>query len=326
MPIREKLLLVGGDTNAQLFIKEVQKGIIKTTEIVGIIDNNISKGKEVDAVPVLGKIIDLPEVAKEHHITGIVQTSHFEQAMNLIMFCRANKINYKMIPLIAGVYAKNLKEERKGSLILLNLRNTPLSGLNLAVKRTLDIIGSLILTIILSPVFLVIAILLKIENLKAPVFVKENRYNGLKDKNFKMFRFRTLPKGEEETALKYNYDEVPKHLAEIRDDKRASKLGRFFRKTKISELPQLFNVILGDMSLIGPRPPYSREVRQYEDALKKRLLVTPGMTGLWQVQRKEKLSFEDMFDLDSFYVENWSFWLDLSILFKTIKKILKFKG
>lgn len=325
-PFGEWVLIIGGDHNARAFINEAKKEFFKTTKIAGIVDNNISKGTKIEDAPVLGKIIDLQEVVREHKVNSIVQTGHFEQAINIITFCRANRINYKMIPFISGVYSRNIIEEHKGDLILLNLRNTSLSGLNLVVKRIIDFVGAVILSILFLPIFIVVAILLKKEDPKASIFIGEDRYNGYKDKNFKMFRFRTLPKGEKEKVFGYKYNEVPEHLAEIRNDERATKLGRILRKTKIFELPQLFNVILGQMSLIGPRPPYRFEVEQYPDSFKKRLLVTPGMTGLWQVSREGSKKFEDMFKLDTFYVENWSFGLDIVILIKTLKKILRFKG
>jgi len=324
--MNERLLIVGGDSNTQAFIKEMNSRFFKTSQIVGIIDNNISKGHEVEGVSVLGKIIDIPEVVKEKKVTEIVQSSYSEQAMNLISFCRANNIKYKMIPFIIGVYSKNIEQELVGSMILLSLKNTPLSGINLLLKRVIDLIGSILLIAVLSPVLILVALLLKIEDLGAPIFVAEDRYNGHKSKSFKMIRFRTLPRGEQENISKYSYDEITEHLKEIKEDKRATRLGKILRKTKISELPQLFNVAVGQMSLIGPRPPYNQEVEHYGDSLKKRLIVKPGMTGLWQVAKREKLAFEDMFELDSFYVENWSFGLDLLILLKTIKKIIMFRG
>ena len=322
----ERLLIIGSGHNTQSFIEETQKQIFKKTKIVGIIDNNISTDTEIKGISVLGKIINLKDVVKKHTVNVVVQAGYFEQAINIITFCRASKINYKMIPFIAGVYSRNISEEHRGELILLNLQNTSLSGLNLAVKRTLDLLGSIALMIMFSPIFALVAILLKLEDIEASIFITENRYNGYRDKSFKMFRFRTLPKGERERSYDYKYDEVTEHLLEIREDERASKLGRFLRKTKIKELPQLFDVILGQMSLIGPRPPYRWEVEQYEDVFKKRLLVAPGMTGLWQVTRKQDRNFKDMFELDSFYVENWSFGLDILIMLKTIKKMLRFRG
>lgn len=326
LPFTEKILIIGGDNNARRFIKEAGKQVFKTSQIIGIIDNNIPKGQEVEGVPVLGKIVDLSEVAKEYKIDGLVQTGHFEQVVNFIMFSRANRINYKMIPFIAGVYSKNINAENKGDLVVLALKETPLSGFNLVIKRLADLIGAVVLTLLFSPILIIVAILLKIEDLRVPVFVAEERFDGYRNKAFKMFRFRTLPKGEKEDVAKYRYDEVTPHLAEIMNDRRATRLGKFLRKTRISEIPQFFNVILGQMSLIGPRPPYSWEVEQYEDSFKKRLIVKPGMTGLWQVSDKEKKGFKDMFNLDRFYVENWSPGLDISIFFKTIRKILRFKN
>lgn len=319
----EKVLIVGGDNNATLYIKETNNQFFKTVKIAGIIDNNISKGSEIENVSVLGKIIDIENIVKEQGITGVIQTGHFEHAINIIRLCRASGITYKMIPLIAGVYSKNIGQETKDGLIVLALKNTPLSGLNLVLKRVMDILGSFVFMVLFSPIFLLLAFLLKLKDIDAPVFITEDRFNGYSGKRFKMYRFRTLPKGEKERVYQYQYHEVTKNLGFIRDDERASKLGRILRRSKVSELPQLFNVFMGQMSLIGPRPPYAWEVDQYEDDTKKRLLVKPGMTGLWQISHRENREFEDMLNLDAYYVENWNFMMDFIIGIKTIQKVIK---
>lgn len=323
--IKERVVIVGYDSESHEIIDSIKNKVKNPENIVGIIDNNISKGNEVDGIPVLGKILDIESIVKENNIQGILQIGHFEQATNMIVFSRANGLVYRALPVVSETYSKNMKEESFDGLVTMRLESTPLYGFNVFIKRILDILGSLILIILLSPIFLIIFLLLKVEDMAAPVFVKEKRFNGYSGKIFNMLRFRTLPKGEDENIKNLNFQELTERLKDIRNDKRSTRVGKALRKLYISELPQLFNVLIGDMSLVGPRPPYEQEVDFYSDSLKKRLLVRPGMTGLWQTSRKGSFTFEKMFDQDSFYVENWSLSLDFVILFKTLTKILKFK-
>lgn len=320
----EKTIIVGYSEDAKNLLEELKSQFNKASNmIIGIIDNNHSKGSEVLGIPFLGKIIEIEEIVKEKKADGIVQIGHFEQSFNMITFCRANNLSYRAIPLALSSYAKNFKSENYGGLITLKLESTPLSGIGLFVKNLLDLLLSFILAVFTLPLFIFIVLLLKIEDITAPVLVSEDRYSGRLGKKFSMYRFRTLPKGESENINKYTFRELPEKLRQIREDKRATKVGRFLRKTYLSELPQIYNVLFGKMSLVGPRPPYAVEVENYSDSLRKRLLVKPGITGLWQVHRHEKFSFEEMFNQDSFYVENWSLVLDLSILGKTISKLFK---
>jgi len=323
--IKERVVIVGYDSESHVIVESIKNRVKNPKNIVGIIDNNISKGKEVDGIPVLGKILDIESIVKKNNIQGILQIGHFEQATNMIVFSRANNLVYRALPVASDTYAKNMKEESFDGLITMRLECTPLFGFNVLVKRTLDIFGSIIILIILFPVFVVVSIMLKIEDITAPVFVKEKRFNGYSGRIFNMLRFRTLPKGDEENIKDIDFHALTEKLKEVRNDKRSTRVGMILRKLYISELPQLFNVTIGDMSLVGPRPPYEQEVDFYSDSLKKRLLVRPGMTGLWQTSRKGKFTFENMFDQDSYYVENWSLSLDFAILFKTLTKILKFK-
>lgn len=323
--IKERVVIVGYDAGSHTILESIRDRVKNPKNIVGIIDNNISKGKEVDGIPVLGKILDIETIVKENNIQGILQIGHFEQATNMIVFSRANNLVYRALPVASETYAKNMKEESFDGLITMRLESTPLYGFNVFVKRILDISGSLAILILLAPIFIVVFVMLKIEDVAASVFVKEKRFNGYSGKIFNMLRFRTLPKGDEENIKNMDFHALTERLKEVRNDKRSTRVGKILRKLYISELPQLFNVIIGDMSLVGPRPPYEQEVDFYSDSLKKRLLVRPGMTGLWQISRRGKFTFENMFDQDSYYVENWSLSLDFAILFKTLTKILKFK-
>ena len=185
-------------------------------------------------------------------------------------------------------------------------------------KRLIDIIGSSCGIILFSLLFIVIGILIKIEDPKGKVFFSQKRV-GLNGKEFKMYKFRSMVSNAEEKLqelLKHN--EVSGAMFKMKDDPRITIVGKFIRKTSIDELPQLFNVLKGDMSLVGPRPPLPREVADYTEYDKQRLLVTPGCTGLWQVSARNSVGFEEMVELDLQYIRERSFLYDIKIILKTV--------
>ncbi|MEH7549077.1 sugar transferase [Neobacillus vireti] len=188
----------------------------------------------------------------------------------------------------------------------------------LIIKRLIDIIGASCGIILLSLLFLLIAILIKIEDPKGKVFFSQRRV-GLNGKEFNMYKFRSMVSNAEERLkelLKYN--EVSGAMFKMKEDPRITKVGKFIRKTSIDELPQLLNVLKGDMSLVGPRPPLPREVASYSKYDKQRLIVTPGCTGLWQVSGRNSVGFEEMVELDLYYIEKRSLLFDIKIILKTI--------
>ncbi|MFB5193655.1 sugar transferase [Neobacillus sp. KR4-4] len=185
-------------------------------------------------------------------------------------------------------------------------------------KRILDIIGSSFGIILLGFLFIIIAILIKLEDPKGAILFSQKRV-GLNGREFKMYKFRSMVSNAEEKLqelLKHN--EVSGAMFKMKDDPRITRIGKFIRKTSIDELPQLFNVLKGDMSLVGPRPPLPREVAVYSEYDKQRLLVTPGCTGLWQVSGRNSVGFEEMVELDLQYIRERSFLYDLKIILKTV--------
>lgn len=192
----------------------------------------------------------------------------------------------------------------------------------LRMKRSIDIIGSLIGLIILSPIFILIAILIKIEDPNGPIFFKQVRV-GKEETEFQMYKFRSMVSDAEERLKDLlTLNEVSGAMFKMKEDPRITRIGKFIRKTSIDELPQLWNVLKGDMSLVGPRPPLLREVVEYSSYDRQRLLVIPGCTGLWQVSGRSNLNFDQMVMLDLKYIENRTFWIDLKIIFKTVLMII----
>lgn len=187
-------------------------------------------------------------------------------------------------------------------------------------KRVFDFTASLLALIPLSIVFIVIALLIKLDD-HGPVFFTQTRV-GRHGKEFKIYKFRSMRVDAEdllERLLAKNQVDGP--MFKMKDDPRISRVGKFLRKYSLDELPQLFNVLIGNMSLVGPRPPLPREVAEYTDYDKQRLYVTPGCTGLWQATERNNVGFAGMVKLDLEYIQNASWWLDLKIIFMTVKII-----
>ena len=188
------------------------------------------------------------------------------------------------------------------------------------LKRSFDIIASAVGLVALGPVFLAIAIAIKCDD-GGPVFYDQIRI-GKNGKKFKMYKFRSMRvNAEDEIEKLQEHSEVDGAMFKMKNDPRVTRVGKFIRKTSIDEFPQLLNVLLGQMSIVGPRPPLPREVADYTQYDKQRLYVKPGCTGLWQVTARNSVGFQEMVNIDLDYIQRRSIWLDLKIMFKTVKVI-----
>lgn len=204
---------------------------------------------------------------------------------------------------------------------LLGLRRTPSGEVRIAAKRLLDIGGSLALLLAASPVMLLVALAIRLET-KGPILFKQTRA-GRNGRKFVMYKFRSMVvDAEARRAALAHLNEMSGPVFKIRRDPRITRVGAFIRKTSLDELPQLFNILFGDMSLVGPRPPLPSEVAQYKPWQRRRLSVKPGLTGLWQVSGRNNVDFEEWMALDLRYIDDWSLWLDVKILLRTLPAVL----
>lgn len=192
----------------------------------------------------------------------------------------------------------------------------------LVLKRLMDIVGASVGLLLASPIMLIVAILIKLEDPKGPTFFSQVR-NGAYPKTFKMYKFRSMYIDAEERLQELMHlNEQSGPAFKIKDDPRITKVGKFIRKTSLDELPQLFNVLKGDMSLVGPRPAIPREVEQYTAYQKQRLLVKPGLTCIWQVSGRNNIGFEEWVELDIEYIKTRNLWLDTKLILLTIPAML----
>jgi len=208
---------------------------------------------------------------------------------------------------------------------LVHVVNIGFFGFNLFVKDVFDYVLGSIFFIIFIPIYLVVGPLIKIDS-KGPIFYKQNRIT--KDgKQFNMYKFRTMVVGADKTVGKLKHrNEADGLLFKVKDDPRITKVGKLLRRLSIDEIPQIINVLRGELSLVGPRPPLSEEVKKYKKWYMKRLNVKQGITGLWQVMGRSELGFEEGIKLDLYYIQNWSIGMDFKILLKTIPAIFSRKG
>ncbi|MEK4974591.1 sugar transferase [Niallia sp. FSL R7-0648] len=188
----------------------------------------------------------------------------------------------------------------------------------LVMKRSIDIIGSFCGLVVLSILFIIIGLLIKLEDPKGKVFFKQLRV-GKDGREFYMYKFRSMASDAEERLKELlALNEVSGAMFKMKDDPRVTKVGKFIRKTSLDELPQLINVLKGEMSLVGPRPPLPREVAEYTSYDKQRLLVVPGCTGLWQVSGRSNIGFSEMVELDLLYIKERSIMKDIKIMLRTV--------
>jgi exopolysaccharide biosynthesis polyprenyl glycosylphosphotransferase len=221
-------------------------------------------------------------------------------------------------PSVSKVLIEEAHFERVPDTFVINPISLEESKSYLIFKRLLDVIGSSFGLLILSPCLVLLAIIIKVEDKKSSIFFSQDRV-GLNGKTFKMFKFRSMVSdAEERLASLLQQNETTGAMFKMANDPRVTKVGRFIRKTSLDELPQLWNVLKGEMSLVGPRPPLPREVAEYTSYDLQRLSVVPGCTGLWQVSGRSNIGFKEMVDLDILYIKTRNFMMDLKIIVKTI--------
>lgn len=208
---------------------------------------------------------------------------------------------------------------------MIGLRRTPTAEAQLVGKRLLDILGGIVGIVLAGPIMIIAALAIKLDS-KGPILFKQVRA-GRSGRKFTMYKFRSMViDAEAKKAALMHLNEMGGPVFKIKRDPRITAVGRFIRKTSIDELPQFFNIVIGDMSLVGPRPPLPSEVDDYEAWQRRRLSVKPGLTGLWQVSGRNQVDFDEWMQLDLQYIDTWSLWLDIKILLKTVPTVLFHKG
>lgn len=305
--------------------------LVGSSGIMKSIQNEINRNRTLGykVVRKLKKMdIDLLEkIQKDPGIDEIILCSsdmEKNEIQQLLDFCRENDIVFKFVPDMFQSQAALFEMETLSDITLIEVKRTPLDGWGRVIKRVIDIIASLLALVVLFPFFLLIALGIKMDS-AGPVFVRLDRVG--EGKKFKLYKFRSMVRGAHK--MKYNPDGTLKPefkklnerrggpLFKVKNDPRVTRFGRILRRTRLDEFPQLFNVLKGEMSLVGPRPHEPEEVALYEKRHRKLLTIKPGITGMSQVNGSSDLDFEREVKLDVYYIENWSLFLDIVLLVKT---------
>jgi exopolysaccharide biosynthesis polyprenyl glycosylphosphotransferase len=276
----------------------------------------------------LGELAQLPEVLESEAVQEvIIADPEFPQdkAVELVDMCHQRGVTVQVAPSTMEILIDRAEFTPGHVVPLFTLRPPVFEGVDFAVKRTFDLVLSVVGLILLSPVFLAIAIAIKLSS-RGPVIYSSER-PGMAGKPFQCLKFRTMRHHADQIQDELEpFNELSGALFKIREDPRLTRIGRFLRRFSFDELPQLVNVVRGEMSLVGPRPLPMRDFARLEEWHKKRYLVLPGITGLWQVSGRADLDFDDLVRLDFLYLERWSIMVDLSILLKTIPAVLSRRG
>lgn len=293
-------------------------------DIITSINSNKYIGLKVVKVVDELKLDKLDSIYQSHHFDEIIladPTISQKEVANLVEYCQIHNYVLRVVPNLLQVKTANISIETINGIPLIEFKRTPLEGWGAVTKRMVDIILSITFLIILSPVFLIIALILKITS-PGPILFRQKRISI--DKPFEFLKFRSMQPGAQNEHAKMIQEYG--NMFKLKNDPRVTRFGKFLRITSLDELPQLWNVLRGDMSLVGPRPAMPQEIELYQDWQKKRLGIKPGITGLWQVSGRSQVSFDEWIRLDVFYIENWSLWLDFKILLKTIYVVFKRDG
>jgi len=276
----------------------------------------------------LGELSELPAILAEHRVQDvIIADPDFpqEKAVELVDVCHQRGVEVHVAPSTMGILTQRAEFVPGQSLPLFTLKSPVFEGLDFAMKRTFDVLGALLLLALLSPLLLAIALAVTLTS-RGPVLYRSAR-PGMGGAPFDCLKFRTMRADAEDAQDELEgLNEMDGALFKIREDPRLTRVGRLLRRFSLDELPQLVNVVRGEMSLVGPRPLPLRDFAKLEDWHKKRYLVLPGITGLWQVSGRADLDFDDLVRLDFLYLERWSIALDLVILLKTLPAVLTRRG
>ena len=311
------ILLVGYSKAAEQYIDRIKQNPQWGYDVQGILDDNIARGTVYKGVKVIGSTGNLEYILPENKLDEIAITLGLEEYYKLnkiVAECEKSGVHTKFIPDYGNIIPTRPYTEDLLGLPVINIRYVPLSNtFNALIKRLTDIIGAVICIIIFSPVMLVSAILVKTTS-KGPLIFKQERV-GLHNKPFQMYKFRTMYVQTEEEERK-GWTQ--------KNDPRVTSVGRFLRKTSLDEFPQLFNVLKGDMSLVGPRPERPQYVEKFREEIPRYMIkhqVRPGMTGWAQVNGyRGDTSIRKRIEHDLYYIENWTLGLDIKILFLTVFK------
>lgn len=328
---RDKILMVGAGKRAIRLSETLQDRSEWGVDVIGYLDTDPDKVGTVAgcSAKVLGVIEDIDKVLQQNVVDEVVVAvprSMINDLGTVFAACERQGVKLKLMSDIFDFQVARMQLKIVGGIPLLSFEPVAQDESALLVKRIFDIVAVLSVMPLLVPLFIIVAIAIKLES-KGPVFFVQNRV-GLRKRIFPMYKFRSMTVDAEERMREIEHlNEAEGPNFKIANDPRITRVGRFIRKTSIDELPQLYNILLGHMTIVGPRPMSIRDVNLFDRGeQRKRFSVRPGLTCIWQISGRSNLSFEKWLELDLAYIDNWSLKLDLEILLKTVPVLLKGDG
>jgi undecaprenyl-phosphate galactose phosphotransferase len=333
---RERILIIGAGNAGKLVMEGLEREKHMGYDIIGFLDDSPQKlGKDLYGKKVLGDVAGFPRLISELGIRTVViaiPSLPPEKLSVLTAEVQNYTVNTMVIPDMKGIALLNtdLSHLFIEELFLMNIKNNLKSLTNRFIKRFFDIAVSIVFMPVLLPLIGIIGIIIRLDSPGFAIYAHDRI--GKLGKPFRCYKFRTMHRDAEEQLKEIlNQDESIRNEWlknwKLKDDPRLTQVGRFLRKTSLDELPQIFNVMKGEMSLVGPRPVTGEEIeRHYKEAAELCCSVLPGITGLWQISGRTNTGYEHRVRLDSWYIMNWSLWLDIAILFKTMKVVINAEG
>ena len=323
-----RTIVVGSNHEARTVARTLERETWLGYRIIGFVDDLGPEGHDVPNESLIGSTSELRELVDANGASLVlIAASAFDAARlnRLIWELQGADIDLQITSGTVDLMASRMVVQSVAGVPLLYVRRAGMDRLQETMKRTLDIAGSLAGLILLSPVLLAVALWIKKDS-PGPVFFRQVRV-GRDGEPFSCWKFRTMEQDAEARLPELEHlSEGPGLLFKLKEDPRVTRAGRTLRRLSIDELPQLFNVLKGEMSLVGPRPALPSEAEQYDDWVRNRLTVKPGITGLWQVSGRTETSFADYIRYDLFYIQNWSLYLDLWILWRTLRAVITGEG
>jgi len=324
-----RVILVGAGDVGRMVMRTIAARPDYGYQLIGFLDDNPAKGfTNIGPYRALGPVDNLSQVLESETVDTVIiclPWQNHRMVQRLFRTCEHNAVRAQVVPDLFQLTKNQVYVEELNGIPLISTRGVSLQGWNLIVKRAFDLTLSIVGGIISLPLCALIAIAIKLDS-PGPVFFTQMRI-GRNGVPFRCYKFRSMVDGAAEMREDLGeLNEASGPLFKVRNDPRRTRVGRWIRRFSLDELPQIINVIRGEMSCVGPRPNLPAEVEQYQEWHKKRMTVSPGITGMWQVSGRSDLTFDEMVLLDIYYVENWNLAMDLGILLRSIPAIIAARG
>ena len=277
----------------------------------------------------LGTTQDLERVVEEYEVDEVIialPATEQGRILSIIEHCRKQNVEFKVVPDLLQLSLDRVDVGEVAGVPLVSLKDASIDGMNFVMKRGVDIAIAMTVLVVMAIPMAIIALLIRAESAGPALYRQQRVGRGGKIFTFTKFRCMVQNADEQRASLMAEYGHLDPRLFKLQNDPRLTRIGKVLRRLSLDELPQFAHILRGQMSFVGPRPPMPEEVATYEDWHRQRLLLTPGLTGLWQINGRSNLSFDEMVRLDLYYAENWTPWLDMKIVIRTIPAVLTGRG